>query len=99
MEGLLKKEKTVSTNEIIIRWKSIFNTTVTENFFELIYFNSQNVSSYLQFFFKSFIHTIFCPVASPRSPPNVMMGVKHAKYRKKKEATHWMWAASFMSLK
>jgi len=31
---------------------------------------------------------IFLPVASLRRPPNVMMGDKQAKYRKKKDATH-----------
>lgn len=30
--------------------------------------------------------TIFWPVASPRSPPNVMIGAKHAKYRKNTDA-------------
>lgn len=38
------------------------------------------------------------PVASPNNPPNVMIGVKHAKYKKKIEATDWRAKASLKSL-
>lgn len=38
-------------------------------------------------------------VASPRRPPNVIMGVRQAKYRKMKDARHWMCNASLKSLR
>ena len=37
------------------------------------------------------------PVASPSSPPNVMMGVRQAKYKNIHEATHWTDKASVKS--
>lgn len=43
--------------------------------------------------------TMRSSVASPRSPPNVMIGVRHAKYRKKMDATDCNANASLKSLK
>lgn len=43
--------------------------------------------------------TILSPVASPRRPPKVMMGVKHAKYKKNVEATDCNAKASVKSLR
>ena len=36
-------------------------------------------------------------VASPKSPPNVMIGDSEAKYKKAIEARHWMEAPSVKS--
>ncbi len=37
-------------------------------------------------------------VADPSRPPNVMIGVRQAKYMKKNEAMAWTWKASLKSL-
>jgi hypothetical protein len=46
---------------------------------------------------KDSIAAMLLPVASPSNPPNVMIGVRQAKYRKIQEAMHWSDSASVKS--
>ena len=43
--------------------------------------------------------TIFWSVAYPSKPPNVMIGVKQAKYKNAIAGMHWKFKASLKSLK